>query len=216
MAIRGVVSDLGGVVVRLDTEAQARRLAELSRGDMGLPSVLRTLRSEAWHDLLRRFEEDAISEDIFRLEAETLLGFGLASDEFWQAHVDIFTVNRPVVALLNGLKASRPDVLLAACSDVDRRRLPWAVGLARVRFDRFVASFMTGHRKPHPSMYEAVCAKTRLAPSELVYVDDLGANVGGARETGMLAHRYDPDDPGRDGRLVAFLSGLGLLPNRKR
>jgi putative hydrolase of the HAD superfamily len=52
-------------------------------------------------------------------------------------------------------------------------------------FDTIVESAVEGLRKPDPRVYELVCARLQVAPSESVFLDDLGVNLKPARAMGM-------------------------------
>jgi len=60
---------------------------------------------------------------------------------------------------------------------------------------RFVAwsfvSFHTGVRKPAPEAYTNVVTKLGGPPSRFLFIDDREVNCAAARDTGMLAHRFD-------------------------
>lgn len=58
-----------------------------------------------------------------------------------------------------------------------------------------VFSVLEGARKPHPSMYQAVCDRLDVEPGDCVYVGDGGSNeLAGARAAGMHAVRLlSPD-----------------------
>lgn len=52
-------------------------------------------------------------------------------------------------------------------------------------FDHLIASSKAGVRKPEPRIYEMMCAALGVAPSECVFLDDLGINLKPARDMGM-------------------------------
>lgn len=213
MSIRGIACDLGGLVVNLNRKMQAEALA-LGMGHRGegmAPELAERMSDRKWFDLLWRFERDEIHEELFRSLAEEYLETRVPAKLFWQAHVDVFTPNEPVISSLRATKERDPELSLIVCSNVDRRRLPWILGVARVPFDTHVASYMIGRQKPAREMYDTVCARSRLGTRELLFIDDQEANVDGAREFGMAAHRYDRSDPDRDARLNETLYSHGLI-----
>jgi putative hydrolase of the HAD superfamily len=53
-------------------------------------------------------------------------------------------------------------------------------------FDVVVASADVGIRKPDPRFYELACERLGVAPSRVVFLDDLGVNLKPARELGMV------------------------------
>ncbi len=52
-------------------------------------------------------------------------------------------------------------------------------------FDHIIESSKVGVRKPDPRFYEIACETTASAPSEVVFLDDLGVNLKPAAAMGM-------------------------------
>ena len=52
-------------------------------------------------------------------------------------------------------------------------------------FEFVIESSKIGIRKPNPKIYELACEQIGVAPSEAVYLDDLGINLKPARTLGM-------------------------------
>ena len=55
------------------------------------------------------------------------------------------------------------------------------------RFDHVIESSKVGIRKPDPRIYQMMCDTLGVAPSECVYLDDLGVNCKPAAALGMHA-----------------------------
>jgi epoxide hydrolase-like predicted phosphatase len=53
--------------------------------------------------------------------------------------------------------------------------------------DTIVYSHEVGHLKPEPVVYGIVCERLGVAPREVLFLDDVQANVDGARAVGMRA-----------------------------
>jgi HAD superfamily hydrolase (TIGR01509 family) len=51
--------------------------------------------------------------------------------------------------------------------------------------DVIVYSHEVGWRKPDPRIYHAVCERLGCAPQDTVLLDDVAANIEGARAVGM-------------------------------
>jgi putative hydrolase of the HAD superfamily len=61
--------------------------------------------------------------------------------------------------------------------------------------DAVVFSVEAGERKPHPSLYRAVCRQLGVAPAEAVYVGDGGSNeLSGATALGFMAVQLVAED----------------------
>jgi putative hydrolase of the HAD superfamily len=52
-------------------------------------------------------------------------------------------------------------------------------------FDAVIESSRTGLRKPNPLFYERACELVKVAPAEVVFLDDLGINLKPAKAMGM-------------------------------
>jgi putative hydrolase of the HAD superfamily len=81
-------------------------------------------------------------------------------------------------------------------------------------FDAFVESSVVGLRKPDPRIYQHTCDAIDVAPSEAIFLDDIGRNLKAARSLGMTTIKVDdPDDALRELEALLGLPLLGdLLP----
>ena len=60
-------------------------------------------------------------------------------------------------------------------------------------FDVFIESYKVGRRKPESEIYVLTCDAMDVSPQEVVFLDDLGANLKTARGLGM--HTIKVNDP---------------------
>ena len=61
-------------------------------------------------------------------------------------------------------------------------------------FDHVVESSRVGVRKPDPRFYEIACELAGVAPTEVVFLDDLGVNLKPAKAMGMTTIKVgDPE-----------------------
>lgn len=75
--------------------------------------------------------------------------------------------------------------------------------------DRQFYSCELGVAKPDPEFFLAILRALALRPDEVLFIDDLPANVAAARSVGLSAERHDPAN-GADG-IEAILTAHGLL-----
>ncbi|MEK9970886.1 MAG: HAD-IA family hydrolase [Ferrovibrio sp.] len=69
-----------------------------------------------------------------------------------------------------------------------------AVAEIMTLFDAVVESSKVGVRKPEPAFYERACGLLGIAPTEAVFLDDLGINLKPAAAMGMTTIKVtDPD-----------------------
>lgn len=118
------------------------------------------------------------------------------------------------------LNVGRVDVDMLAVVRAARRRTKVALlsnGTTRLRRDLHVLDlhdeldeiFNTaeiGVAKPDPEVFRIVCGDLDVAPVDTLFIDDLAANVEGARVAGLRAHRHTDLSSTR-----AFLVEHGVL-----
>ncbi|PCH38258.1 HAD-like protein [Wolfiporia cocos MD-104 SS10] len=100
-----------------------------------------------------------------------------------------------VIALTNNFSLAPADMLRPPAEEHTRRVraelafLGWDEGPTpprlRALFDDFCDSSALGMRKPEPAFYLRACSRNGIAPSEAVFLDDLGVNLRAARALGM-------------------------------
>ncbi|MDP1964754.1 MAG: HAD-IA family hydrolase, partial [Reyranella sp.] len=73
------------------------------------------------------------------------------------------------------------------------------------RFRDYVVSGAVGFAKPQPEIYDLVCRAGRFQPADAVFIDDVPANVEGARSFGMSSiHHRSADETARALRAMGF------------
>jgi putative hydrolase of the HAD superfamily len=207
-AIAAVVFDIGGVV----QDSPLHAIARYER-DHGLPenainrAVVASGESGAWSRLERGeltleawcapFERDCRAHGVTvsapRL-MEYIAGAGRARPEMLRAIARLRDGGLRVGALTNNWKTDAP--------------VTEPPPLAR-HFDAFVESRAVGMRKPDPRIYELMCGRLGVAPSETAFLDDIGTNLKAARALGM--HTIKVTDPAQALRELGALVGLELL-----
>lgn len=197
-AIRAVLFDFGGVVTTSPFEAFASFEAS-----SGLPEgTIREINStnpdtNAW----ARFERNHIDRDRFvALFGEEAAALGHEIDG--AAVLDLLRGDlRPeMVAAIRGCK-ERGYKVACLTNNVSAgeagRPVAESGELAEVMelFDEIIESSKAGVRKPELRFYELACERLGVAPSECVYLDDLGVNLRPARAMGMTTIKVvDPKD----------------------
>ena len=188
---RAVIFDLGGVVLGSPLHAINRYERHL-----GIPKnainrvVAATAPSGAWSRLERgelsmegffpAFEADC-SAASYEICARTMFEWMAAESVPREAMLTAIRRIRDsglrTAALTNNWsRADGPD---ESESSVDVTRA------LRARFDVFVESSVEGLRKPDPRIYELACTRLEVAPSDAIFLDDIGANLKPARKLGI-------------------------------
>ena len=79
-------------------------------------------------------------------------------------------------------------------------------------FDRSFYSYELGCVKPEPRYFEAMVSSLRLAPEQLLFVDDLEPNVEAARGVGLQAAQFvNPNTPEAAPQLRTLLQRFSIV-----
>lgn len=101
----------------------------------------------------------------------------------------------PRPEMLAVVEALRPHYKLAAITNNVARDEPSQTrtsGLdAHSLFEVVVESAIVGARKPEPRIFQVACEALGVEPHESVFLDDLGANLKGARALGIRTIKVD-------------------------
>jgi putative hydrolase of the HAD superfamily len=213
MSIRGVIFDLGGVILESPMEV----LAEFEKAHGLSPNFLNHLivargADGAW----ARLERGEISLEAF---------FEAFDREIREAGADISS--REVMGALQKSGSARPEMLralrrireagyrtAALTNNWIRADGGTSTGAQALRreFDVFVESSRAGVAKPDPRIYEVTLEKLGLFPGEAVFLDDIGRNLKPARQMGMATIKVENPE-GALAELGALL-GLSLGDSR--
>ncbi len=176
---RTLLFDLGGVLVEsIGLSALQRLLPQWSEAEI----------AGRWHgsQAVGRFERGQIDAATFAREflAEWPIAMGPG------AFIDAFTgwVTGFYPGALAMLARLRRQHTVACLSNTNAAH--WArMGRDLDAFDHRVASHLVGHMKPEAAIYEAALQQLGVPAHDVIFFDDLAANVAAAREAGMQAHQ---------------------------
>jgi FMN phosphatase YigB (HAD superfamily) len=199
--ITTIIFDIGRVLVRI--HANGEKFGALMRA-IGIDPHGAMDRYWYTEEVQRHMTGELGPGDFHRAVTER---FGLDYDfaSFAEAWCDIFQP-MPGMAELFGELSRRYAVGLL--SDTDpihweylRGELPLLQAVAKPTL-----SFEVGCLKPHPVMFETAAANSGASKSQCLFIDDILANVDGARYSGMQGLRFvNPEKLHKD------LAGLGVL-----
>lgn len=188
---RAVFWDFGGVILTSPFEAFNRYEAA-----NGLPrDFVRSVNAvnpdtNAW----ARIERQELTPDEFdaafadesaslghRVSGRDVLGLlgGDVRPEMVTALDRVIDAGYVTACLTNNVAAGDPRPEVAAVMD---------------RFHHVVESSKVGVRKPEPSFYERACEMAGVAPTEVVFLDDLGINLKPAKAMGMTTVKVTAAD----------------------
>lgn len=193
MTFNTIIFDFGGVITSSPFEAFNRMEAE-----RGLPKdFVRRVNSinpddNAWAKFERAECNAAEFDALFAAEAQAL---GHELDGASVISCLAGEIRPEMVEALDQLKAlsfalgcitnNVPSGKGAGMAVSDAKAA--AVATVMERFDHIIESSKAGVRKPDPRIYSMMCEALEVAPSQCVYLDDLGINCKPAAAMGMAA-----------------------------
>ena len=198
--MKTIVFDLGNVVAFFDHRRALERIRPFS------PLSVEEMYARVFAgDLEDRVERGQLTPSVFLREVHHL--WQLRCDVEFLAHAlgDIFSANPEVCDLVPRLKARYRLVLGSNTNAVHARRfLAQFAGVLR-HFDTLVLSHEIGTRKPDAEFFHTCQRLAKAKASECVFIDDLQANIDGARGVGFHGIVYRPN-----AGLAAQLQALGV------
>jgi putative hydrolase of the HAD superfamily len=185
--IKCVISDLGNVVLFFEPRIFYQKMAAYcpySADDI----AERVLRHK---DIIRSFSTGKVEPTDFYTEVMRNLEAKIGQETFYRIYNDVFSLNPPILDLLNKLKSNHIMILLSN-TDVEhfgfiKKKFPEIF-----LFDEYVLSYEIGCLKPDPNIYMMALKKAGVRADECVFLDDLEQNIEGAQRLGMNTILYGP------------------------
>ncbi|MHC5119819.1 MAG: HAD family hydrolase [Planctomycetota bacterium] len=199
--IRAVIFDLGRVLVNMDSAPLKEKLyVNLSPDEIGKPE-----RNFLCNPIMVSFNRGQTApEEFFRRICERYR-LDLDFETFKDLWCDMFWTMDGMEALVDRVSKKATVGLL---SDTDplhwnyiQTTWPWIN-----RIKKPTLSFEVGAMKPDAAIYLAAAENVQTPPPQCLFIDDLQANVDGARAVGMRAIRFENRDS-----LARDLAISGLL-----
>jgi len=176
-----VFLDLGNVVVRWHPDRLCANLARLAGVEAARVAALL-----ATSPLDPAYVEGRIDTAEFRDGLGAALGVRLDAASFAAAWTDVFERDLAMEALVEELAAVVPTYAL---SNTNALHFEWLLAHVPIlgAFRAVVASHRLGAQKPDPRVYAHAAAVAGHRGEALLFVDDIPANVAGARAAGWRA-----------------------------
>ena len=205
--VKACLFDMGNVLVFIDERRKERRLAE----EMGLPVAIvhRLLVDDG---LQARYEGGEISRGEFVNALQVAGVTRAAAPRLIAAFCDMFRPNDAMPPMLHALLAHGARLILVSNTNDAHveyltPRLP-----ALAFFEQRVMSHQIKALKPALTFYLEAAARAGCPPEEALFIDDVAANIEGARAFGFQTHLFTPSGAGQIA-LAARLIAAGLLPS---
>jgi glucose-1-phosphatase len=199
--IRVVICDLGRVILWFDSGIFYENLA---RRCGVTPDQVREAAYQGGN-LYEAFDRGILTPEEFHRRYRDNLGVEIDREGFFEDYNAIFSLNRPVLDVLIGLKRAGTGLVLLSNTDIERFGYIRRTFPEILIFDDYVLSYELGHLKPEAEIYREAVRRAGCAPSSCLFIDDMEANVQGAVEAGLKGVLYTPKTD-----LAAELHTLGL------
>lgn len=184
-AIKAVIFDMGGVILRSEDQSPRDILAEslgithqelirqvFDTETARLATVGRITEEEHWQSVA----------DHFGLDAQALTAF---QEQFWAGD----RADRSLLEFIDGLRPRYQTALLSNAWGGARQVLTEKYN-ALYPFDVIVYSAEVGLAKPDAAIYQLTLQKLGVQPQESIFVDDFIQNVEAAQALGIHAVRF--------------------------
>lgn len=136
------------------------------------------------------FERGTVSPDQFHQWFESTFQTKVNLTDLARAASDIFTLNTPIVSVLDELKSRGYRLVLLSNTSVFHYEFIRDQFDVLDRFDDLVLSFEVKSLKPDPAIYEAALKKIHCDPPDCFYTDDIAKYVEGGRRHGLDAEVF--------------------------
>ena len=182
--IKLVAFDLGNVLCTVDETTASKKLSELS--------------DKPWEDVheivfspIRKlqFESGEMSFDEHAVQAISNLGVDMPLNEFTDLYDSVLIPSESMFPLVERIADTYRLALVSNTSEPHwksaERFLPFSSSL-----DPIIVSYEVGVMKPEPAFYDALLERSGVPTANILFVDDLVANIEGAEAAGMIGHQF--------------------------
>jgi epoxide hydrolase-like predicted phosphatase len=180
MAIKAVIFDFGGVLMRTEDQTPRRELS--NRLDLKMERLYGLIfdSQSASKATLGEISVDQHWENV-------RLGLGLTLEEFPEVRRLFWAGDRLDADLVGKIRSLRPRYKTALLSNAwsDLRRYledEWKIADA---FDELIISAEAGMAKPEPEIFRLALSRLCVQPDQVVFVDDFPANIEAAQALGL-------------------------------
>ncbi len=201
--IRTIVFDFGNVIGFFDYRITLDRLA--SHTTLSIELMHRFLYCGELEDI---FESGRISSAEFLRRVREGCRLSCSDEVLALAYADMFRPNDAVCGLVPRLRPHYRLLLGSNTNDLHSRYFLQQFARTMRHFDGLVLSHEVGARKPRPEFFRHAQRLADCAAEECLFIDDLPANVEGARALGWqgIVYSRDTDLPAEFGRLGVRLA----------
>ena len=183
--IRTFLFDMGNVLVHFSHDRMCDQIAALCARTG--PELKKDLIDSGWQ---WDFERGLVSPDQFHQWFESNFNTKVDPADLAHAASDIFTLNTPIVPVLDELKSRGYRLVLLSNTSIFHFEFIQKRFEVLNRFDDFVLSYEVQALKPDPEIYHAALKKIGCDAPDCFYTDDIVQYVEGGRRHGLDAEVF--------------------------
>lgn len=184
--IKNIIFDLGGVIIEIHYNETIKQFKELGFADF--ETIYTQMKQTRIFDLL---ETGKIPGRAFRMELRKFQSHLTDEmiDKAWNAMIGEMSVK--TFNLVKTLREKYRTFLLSNTNEIHIdyfiRNLNKKLGFNPLpeMFEHTYYSHEIGYRKPNADAYEFVLRNADILPGETIFIDDLEANIIGAKKVGL-------------------------------
>jgi len=189
VAIRACLFDVGGVLeITPATGFRHRWAARLLRESGEFERLLEELWSPGATGALTLEQIEHRTAQVLNLTRATVRDL---MNDAWVEYLG--TLNQELATFVRNLRPRYKTGIVSNSFVGAREREQDAYGFHEL-FDVIVYSHEVGYLKPDPRIYRLACEQLAVSPDDVVFVDDLDANVEAARAVGMTGIVFADND----------------------
>jgi FMN phosphatase YigB (HAD superfamily) len=198
--IKTIILDFGNVLGYFDHQITWNKVAPHSK--LSLQQLLAAIAAGNLED---DYESGRMTSDEFLARLLDIGEFQCGTDFLSTAWKDIFWPNPDVCRLIPRLKSRFRIQLGSNTNDLHAEQFLAQFSDVLAHFDALTLSHKVGARKPRAEFFADCHQKAGCAPQECLFIDDLPANLQGAKAYGFHAIHYTGE-----GSLRAPLAAHGI------
>jgi epoxide hydrolase-like predicted phosphatase len=183
MAIKAVIWDMGGVLLRTEDATFREKLAQR----VGMDRFQLEERVFGGDAGRRAQRGEGSSEEHWQQ-----LGTELGVPDVQGLQVEFFAGDRLDMQLIEFIRSLRPRYRVGLLSNALTDLRPFLTDILQIGgdFDELIISAEVGLMKPDPRIYQIALQRLQVAPEEAVFIDDFQHNIDGAQAVGLHGIRF--------------------------
>lgn len=177
--------DMGNVLVHFSHPLMCQQIAAVCGSSAA--EIQRLLFDLKWQ---QAFESGELTEAQFQARLENHFQRPIDLPALVHAASDIFTLNTPMVPILQSLRRQGKRLVLLSNTSISHVEFVRRQFDVLSYFDDLVLSYEVGAMKPQPAIFHAALHKILCPPERCFYTDDIPAYIEAARQHGLQAEVF--------------------------